>query len=181
MYRFNPQTRAILAIVTLLMMPTLALGADRQHPGYVDFDSLPGLGKADATVDITLGGWLMGLARIAAEEDDDLDFLSGIDSIRVRVFEIDDNADVFLDDARQIMEELERLGWEQFAKVNKRDELVFIMVKGDERQLDGITIVAVDSGDEAVFVNISGSIDPADIAKIISDKDLIHADIHIGG
>jgi hypothetical protein len=180
MYKFNPQILATLAIVAMLMMPTLALGADNQHPGYVDFDNLPGLGNADATVDITLGGWLMGLARIAAEEEDDLDFLNGIDSIRVRVFEIDDNADVFLDDARQIMEDLEQRGWEQFARVNKRDELVFIMVKGDERQLDGITIVAVESGDEAVFVNISGSIDPDDIAKIISDSELIHADIQIG-
>lgn len=179
MYRFNPQMRAILAMVTMLMLPIVAQGADNQHPGYVDFDSLPGLGQADATVDITLGGWLMGLARVAAEEDEDLDFLNGIDSIRVRVFEIEDNADVFMDDAREIMGDLQQRGWEEFARINKRDELVFIMVKGDARKLDGITIVAVDSSDEAVFVNISGSIDPDDIARIVSDSDLIHADINI--
>ena len=179
MRTINPQFGAIIAFLAMLMIPLAALGADNRHPGYVDFDSLPGLGKADATVDVTLGGWLMGLARVAAEDDQDLDFLNGIDSIRVRVFEVDDNADVFMDDAREIMGDLEHRGWEQFAKVSKRDELVFIMVKGDERQLDGITIVAVDSGDEAVFVNISGSIDPDDIARIISDKDLIHADIDI--
>ena len=181
MNKFYAQIRPIIALVTLLMLPMTILGADQQHPGYVDFDSLPGLGKAHATVDVTLGGWLMGLARLATEDDEDLDFLSGIDSIRVRVFEVEDNAELFLNDARQIMDDLKQRGWEQFARVSKSDELVFVMIKGSERRLDGITIVAVNSGHEAVFVNISGSIDPADIAKIIGDKDLIHADIQIGG
>jgi hypothetical protein len=179
MYKIATPLRAAAAIAILLLMPTLAQGAGNGHPGFVDFDSLPGLGSADATVDITLGGWMMNIARLAAEEDEDLDFLAGIDSIRVRVFEIDDNADVFMDDAREIMKDLQHRGWEEFARINKRDELVFVMVKGDARQLDGITVVVVDSYDEAVFVNISGSIDPDDIAKIISDSDLVHADIRI--
>ena len=178
MYKIKLKLAATLALVTLLMLPIAALSADNRHPGYVDFDSLPGLGSADASVDVTLGGWLMSLARVAAEEDDDLEFLNQIDSIRVRIFEIDNNADLFLNDAREIMGDLQDRGWEQFAKVNKRDELVFIMVKGDHKKLDGITIVAVDTGDEAVFVNISGSIDPDDIARIISNRDLIHADIN---
>jgi len=179
MYEHKSNLAAIIALVTLMMISGAVFGAGNQHPGYVDFDSMPGLGNADATVDVTLSGWLMGLARVAAKQDEGLEVLKGIDSIRVRVFDLDDNADLFMDDARQIMGDLEDRGWEQFAKVNKRHELVFIMVKGDASKLDGITIVAVESGDEAVFVNISGTIDPADIARIISDKDLIHADIDL--
>jgi hypothetical protein len=178
--RFKILIPALIALI-FLSVPSAALAADNQHPGFVDFDSLSGLADAQAVVDIRLGGWMMDLAKHAADEadDDDLRFLSDIDTIRVRVFEMEDKVASFRAEAEKILAELRDRDWEEFARVRSDDELVFIMVKGDETRIEGMTIVAIGDDNEAVFVNISGSIDPQDIARILNDEDLIHVNIDL--
>ena len=179
MQRFKTLMPALVALI-VLSLPSELLAAERQHPGYVDFDSLSGLADAEATVDIRLGGWLLDLAKHATEDgDEDLRFLSDIDTIRVRVFEMNDDVESFRAEAEKILAELQDRGWEEFARVRSKDELVFVMVKGSDTRLEGITVVAIGDDNEAVFVNIAGSIDPEDIARILRDEDLIHVDIDL--
>ena len=172
--------RLFTATLLSVLLAAPAAGLAQSHPGFVDFENLRGLEDSELVVDVKLGGWLLGWARSVADQsdDEDLDVLSSIDSIRVRVFELNNAADV-VDSSRDLAEELRDDGWEDFAQVKDKDETVFVMVKGSAAQLDGITVIAVDHDHEAVFVNVAGRLDPADIARILDDQDLIHADLDL--
>ncbi len=166
-----------------LLLLALCAGASAQsnpHPGFVDLDRLAGLANAEVLVDVRLDGWLLGLARAAAAEagDDHARLLSGIDSIRVRIVRLDDPG--LVDQAQALARQLGSEGWEPFARVRKSGDFVQVMVKGSQDRIDGITVMAMEAADEAVFVNIAGRLDPADLARILSDKKLIHADLGLG-
>lgn len=166
-----------------LLLLALGAGASAQpspHPGFVDLDRLAGLANAEVLVDVRLDGWLLGLARAAAAEADDehAELLSGIDSIRVRIVRLDDPG--LLDQAQALAQQLSTEGWEQFARVRRSSDYVQVLVKGSQDRIDGITVMAMEASDEAVFVNIAGRLDPADIARILGDKKLIRADLDLG-
>ncbi len=164
-----------------LLTASVAALADRNHPGFVNFDSLKALRGQQAVVRLDLDGWLLGLAKQAAKEsgDEDAEFLRRIDSVQVRIFELDGDIDDVRDDARALADDLFDQGWESMASINDKGSMVQVMVKGSEEGLDGITIMAMDNGSEAVFVNIRGHIRSEDVARIINSKDLIHADLDI--
>lgn len=167
-------------LLTALLAP-LAAFADRSHPGWVDLGHLAAIDPADEVVNLRLDGWLLGFAKRAADESNDPDarILSGIDSIHVRIFAIDHGYRELADRAADLVSELRADAWEPFATVRGRDRFVYVMVKGSNRVLDGITLVALDNGHEAVFVNIAGRLHPDDVARIIDSEDLIHADIDL--
>ncbi|MEM9300918.1 MAG: DUF4252 domain-containing protein [Pseudomonadota bacterium] len=172
--------RILAAAATLLLLP-LTAAADRSHPGYVDISRLTHFADAEAVVDVKLDGWLLGLARQAAEEsgDDDARILTNIDSIRVRVFETDGRDHELRDTADDLLRDLRRAGWEEFTTVRSDDGYVFVMVIGDEAQLDGMTVVAIDDGHEAVFVNIAGAILARDIGRLLANSDIMHGDLDL--
>lgn len=150
------------------------------HPGSVDFARFSSLQATSVSVDLTLGGWLLSWARIAAREsgDPDLEILSNVDSIRVRVFEVSDAA-ASKASASAVVDELLAQGWERLARVLDEGSWVHVLVKGQEELLEGITVIALDDGDEAVFVNIAGRLHPADVARLLRDKDLLHVDLNV--
>ncbi|MDX1569911.1 MAG: DUF4252 domain-containing protein [Xanthomonadales bacterium] len=169
-----------LAIASILL-PLTAGAADRNHPGRIDLSRLGAIDAAQELVNIRLDGWLLGFARKAAEEsrDPDAQVLSDIDSVQIRVFEIDDRTPDLAGTAADLVDQLRRDAWETFATVRSRDGFVYVLVKGSDQMIDGITLVALDEGHEAVFVNVAGRLHPDDIARIIEDKDLVHADIDL--
>ncbi len=171
---------ALLGALLLVAWVGSAGARDQRHPGYVDLSGLAGPEEAEVLVDVRLGGWLLGWMRAAAEQSDDEDLavLSSIDSIRVRIVHMEGQR--FASRAQQLIDTLSGEGWEDFARVRKDGHWAQVMVKGSESRIDGITVLAMESGDEAVFVNIAGRLDPGDIARILSDKDLIRADIDLG-
>lgn len=167
---------------TLLSVVLLTFGASvlaqTGHPGRIDFASLAGFEETNVTVDIHLGGWLLSWAQAAAEEDDDLNMLSKVESVRVKVFEVSKRKN-YKAQARQVIRGLMSDGWERFARVNEDDSWVHVLVKGNADQLEGITVIAMDEDSEAVLVNIAGRLDPADIANLLDDDDLLNVDLDI--
>lgn len=150
------------------------------HPGSVDFSRFSALQATDVSVDLTLGGWLLNWARIAAREsgDPDLKVLSNVDSIRVRVFEVSDGA-ASIATATEVVDELLGRGWERLVRVNDDGSWVNVLVKGQAELLEGITVIALDEGREVVFVNIAGRLHPADVARLLRDSELLHVDLDL--
>ncbi|GJM10210.1 MAG: hypothetical protein DHS20C11_24860 [Lysobacteraceae bacterium] len=177
----NPFITAVAAI-------TLSLAASVQQAnaqdGFVDFDQIDLLSELNTVVDVRIGGWLLEFARDAAIEsgEEDLEVLSGVDSIRVRVYELGDidPRDV-ADAAELIRSDLLRDQWEDMAVVRDRHDKAYIMVKGNRDNLSGITVMAISNDDEAVFVNISGRLNSRQVAKILADNDLMgtHLDLDV--
>ncbi len=168
--------RTIFALLILVIFAPALLA--QGHPGRVDFNSLAGFDETNVTVDIELGGWLLNWAKAAAEGDDDLKMLSQVESVRVKVFEVSARSD-YQSQANQVVKSLLASGWERMARINEDDGWVHILVKGNADQLEGITVIAMDSDAEAVLVNISGRLNPADVASLLDDDDLLNVDLDL--
>ncbi len=167
-----------LALTILLAAMTWGGAAFAAHPGVVNFGNFSELDDAKLIASVDLSGWLMNLLQTAAEDDPDAAIFAGIEAVTVRVFETGE--------PRRYARLIESLrgdlvddGWDDLAQVNDGEDQVRVMVKGDGDRLDGLTVMVVDSGGEAVFVNIAGHIDPSDLGKLMGQIDVGNADIDI--
>lgn len=160
------------------LLLSFSVGALAAHPGKVDFDRLSDLDDAKVVTRVDLSGWLMKLFTNAAADDQDMAIFSGIDEITVRVFEVD-NPRRYQRLAASLHSELAGRGWDDLAQINDDGDVVHVMVKGSDDQLDGLTVMVVEDAGEAVFVNIVGTIDPRDLAQLMRNVNVHDSDIDI--
>ena len=66
--------------------------------------------------------------------------------------------------------------WEPVVQVNEADQQVQIFMKTKDENVEGLTVMAVDA-EEAVFINILGVIDPAQLGKVM---DTLNVDVDMG-
>jgi hypothetical protein len=155
----------------LLLGGLLAAASSASAQGDFLFGEIPGL-DAEPTVEIDLNPVMMGLISEAAKgaEGEAAAALAGITNVRVRVYEgiSDDIQDVlkFVDDTST---RLERDGWHTVVRVREGGEHVRIFMRpGTDATISGLTVMVADSGgsDEAVFINVAGTIQPAQLGRI---------------
>jgi len=143
----------------------------KKHPGYVDFEAMGVFGDLESAVEVLLKGPMLDIAKNAVEEDDPelAGVLGGLKLVRVQVFNLDRSSTKEVRErTKAAAAELEKRGWEIMVRVREDDENVYVYTlpskKGD--MIDGMVVMVVDDGDEAVFVNIAGTIDPAQMGKL---------------
>ncbi len=161
------------AMISVFVIGCAAAAGDRVRSGEIDFDRFKAFAEAESEVDVVVDGWLMSLARVAAaaSEEPETEWLSGVNSIRVKVFPLrGEQRGEIGEIATQLGAELDAQGWQRVIKVVEDDEYVTVHVLGDERQLSGVTVMVLDDDDEAVFINIHGRIDADQIGAILSQQ-----------
>ena len=172
------KTKALSKILTLFLTAMLALPAMAQEdalkafPGYVDFGELNSI-FGEPTVQISIGASLLGLvgSLSASEDPEAAEMFKRLNGVRVNVFENQEIPAEGLDFVKDISAQLSDRGWESVVTVNSEEEQVriFMMINGD--QVEGITVMAVEES-EAVFVNVIGNINPAELEKVMSNFDV---------
>ena len=164
---------AILAAAASLALPAHAAGADPELR-IPDFTHLRG--QAIDSVDITIDGFLMRIARKfaarAAEESDDpeaqaLGLLDGIKSVRVRNFKFDSDGAYSKADIDSVRKQLTGPGWSPLVQVHKRDdnEDVDVYVCLEDDKVKGLAVIASEAR-EFTIVNIIGTIDIDKIGQL---------------
>ena len=133
---------------------------------FFDFGRIPGV-PPEPNVEVDLNGALLAFVAEAAKTADatGADAIEGLDGVRVRVYEdLEDPAAVgaFVDDSSK---RLERDGWQRTVFVADEDDKVRVYVKMKDQRVAGMTVMVVDDS-EAVFMNISGQIDPAGLGRL---------------
>jgi hypothetical protein len=132
-----------------------------------DFSELRG--KAADSVDITVDGMLLSIAKHFARksEDKDLEFLSDIKSIRVRNFSFDNEGAYSVADIDSVRRQLSAPGWTQLVSAHKRDqnEDVDVYICAENDKILGLAVVASEPR-EFTIVNIIGSIAVDKLAKL---------------
>jgi hypothetical protein len=131
-----------------------------------DFSHLRG--KAVDSVDVTIDGMLMSIARKFAEasEDKDLRILSDIKSVRVRNFSFDTDGAYSVADIDAVRRQLSAPGWSQLVSAHKRgEENVDVYVCAENDRILGLAVVANEPRSFTI-VNIIGSIDVDKLAKL---------------
>lgn len=155
---------AAAALAVLLPLSSLAASPELKIP---DFSNLRG--KAVESVDVTVDGILLSIAKKFARESDDPDLaiLSDIKSIRVRNFEFDSDDAYSRSDIDAVRRQLSAPGWSQLASVRKRErqENVDVYVCVEDERILGLAVVAAEARSFTI-VNIIGSIDIDKLAKL---------------
>ncbi|MBI4720191.1 MAG: DUF4252 domain-containing protein [Chitinivibrionia bacterium] len=174
------KVRSMLAFAILLIAlahPAFCLEAETpaedftKHPGYVDFNMLKIFGDQEPKVEINLKKPLLKLAsEFSKNEDPELfDVMEELVLVRVFVFDADEaTAKKFNAESSKTIRTLDSAGWERIVSVHDADEIVYVYVKpsADASVIQGIVVIAIEEGDEAVFVNIVGNMDPEQIGKL---------------
>lgn len=173
-YRHRWMRQAAVAALTLLMALPVAAQEDalKGLPGYVDFGELDSI-FGEPTVQISIGESLLRMVgSLSAEEDPEAaELFRRLNGVRVNVFETEALADGAIDLVKNISSQLSDRGWESVVTVNSADEQVRIFMKLSEDKVDGITVMAVEAN-EAVFVNVIGDINPAQLEKVMDKIDV---------
>ena len=140
------------------------------HAGYAELES-PYWWQADSEVNLSLGPLAIGTARWAIDSDQDPELdrlLDDVDGVRISVYNIDGNAQVFMDNFAESQANLEEAGWQNVVRVkDEQDDYSLMFVKSTGDVINGLVVLTL-SDDEAVFVNLIGNIQPESFEPIMA-------------
>jgi hypothetical protein len=158
---------------TLLALPAMAQEDElKDLPGYVDFGDLSAT-YGEPKITINLGGTMLNFVGMMTSSDspETSELISKLKGIRVQIYETDENVDAARDQYSKVKDQLKATGWEAIVQINEDDEQVLVYMKMDGGNMEGMTVMVVD-GEEAVFVNIIGQLNPAELGKVMESFDV---------
>jgi hypothetical protein len=148
-------------------------------PGYVDFGELSSV-YGEPKVMINLGGSILRfVGGLSKDDPETAALLEKLKGVRINVYSMDGNPDAALQKVSQVKSMLQSAKWEPIVQVNEDGEQAQIFIKLVGDNMEGLTVMAVDE-EEAVFINIIGQLDPAQLSQVMDNFD-IDIDDHIGG
>ncbi len=141
--------------------------------GYVDLGDLTS-SYGEPKVEINLGPSMLGFASALIGEDDPeaRALMNGLLSVRLRIYDIEGTADAAITQIQQTSKQLLADNWEQVIKVKEDQEDVRVFLKMVNSEIKGMTVLVAGDDDQAVFINIIGTIKPADLGKLTEALDL---------
>lgn len=161
----------ILALFLVLSSVNIFAQVDdySKYPGYANFGNLEALQDGEMVTEILIEEKLLKMVSKFTKDDDELsELIGGLKLIRVNTFEVTPgNADELMSRATKIDKELTGKKWDRIVKTKSRGEVANVYVKtaGDD-EFVGLTVVTVDKGGEAAFVNIVGTINMDTLGKL---------------
>ena len=165
-----------LTVLGLLLAASAAFaGPPAPPPGSVPFDELGIFPREKLSVEINLGPPLLRLVAAATgKEDPEFSrLIANLQEIRVQVFPAaaGDEGSVRTRIGRAVSW-LEDHGWAATVKVREEGEETFIYLKEADGNIQGLTLLSFEPGEEAVVINIVGRIDPAQLGRLGQELDL---------
>ena len=157
----------------LLTLPVIAQEDElKDLPGYVDFGDLSAT-YGEPKVTINLGGTMLNFVGMmsSGESPETSELISKLKGIRVQIYSMDENSDAAKSQFSETKGNLKSSGWEPIVQVNDDDEQVLVYMKAVKGNMEGMTVMVVDE-EEAVFVNIIGQLNPAELGKVMEQFDV---------
>ena len=141
------------------------------EPGFVDFGTLSLFNEDDLVTEILIEEKLLRMVAKFTDDEEEpelTNLLGGLKLIKVNTFEVNsDNTMQILEKIKSIDKDLRGKKWDRIVKTKSKNEATNVYVKtAGEDDFVGLTIVTMDGGNEATFVNIVGSIDLGTINKL---------------
>ncbi len=158
---------------TLLALPAMAQEDElKDLPGYVDFGDLSAT-YGDPKITINLGGTMLNFVSMmsSAESPETSELISKLKGIRVQIYSMDEDAGAAKKQFGSTKSNLKSSGWEPIVQINEDDEQVLVYMKMEDGNMEGMTVMVVDE-EEAVFVNIIGQLNPAELGKVMESFDV---------
>jgi hypothetical protein len=138
-------------------------------PGQVDFGTFSASSGGEF-VEVNVTSSLISLATkfIEKEQPDVAQVLRGLQLVHVNVIGVNEGNRSELETRVQgIRKDLEAKGWERIVKVQEKAQEVGVYLKTQNKDtVQGLVVVVIDGGKEAVFVNVVGDIKPEQLAML---------------
>ena len=160
-------------VITMLLALSAVAQEDelKTMPGYVAFESLDEV-YGEPRVRVNVGGFLLSLMSKAAKNDPEAAaILEGLEGVRINVYSTGGEVAPAIDQIQNAKNMLSNQNWEPIIQVNEDRQNVQVFIKANGEGVQGLTVMAVDA-DDAVFVNILGSIDPENLGAIMDQFDV---------
>ena len=157
----------------LLALPAMAQEDElKDLDGYVDFGDLSAT-YGEPKITINLGGTMLNFVGMmsSSESPETSEMISKLKGIRVQIYSLDADTDAARDQFGKTKSSLKSSGWEPIVQVNEDDEQVLVYMKTTEGNMEGMTVMVVDE-EEAVFVNIIGQLNPAELGRVMDSFDV---------
>ncbi len=145
----------------VLLLSSCGITAPRGNEGYANLDS-PGMNDTDRTMTISLGPTVLWFAaKFLDDEPETQALLRSLDGVRIRIYEVDEDADTdriannFIHMGDKLLED----GWDPVMLIREEGELTQMYMKSSGKGIKGLTIVSADD-EEVVVINVMGDIDP---------------------
>ena len=163
-------TRTLLYIVLLFILLTPAVKAEdiSQKRGYVEFTNLESV-YGEPKVLINLNKTMLGfVSKLNMADKETAELISKLEGIRVHIYDIKGNEQPALDVITSVSKDIQSKNWLPIVSINEENEKVRIFAKVTDDIMDGLMVMLVDNDNkgEAVFINIIGEIDPAQINRV---------------
>jgi hypothetical protein len=149
------------------------------EPGYIDLALLPQIRDAEPTIEVNLSGTLLSLLAesMRGEDEDFAILLSGLRSIRVRIFDSDEDepappTDAVAGQIRSLSDRLSRDGWESVVRVRDDDNQVHIMLRTANNSIAGLVALFSEPEGSFGFINIVGDFDPKRLGRLARQLNL---------
>ena len=162
-----------IGVITMLLALSAVAQEDelKAMPGYVAFESLDEV-YGEPKVRVNVGGFLLSLMSKAAKNDPEAAaVLEGLEGVRINVYSTGGEVLPAIDQLQNAKNMLSNQNWEPIIQVNEDRQNVQVFIKANGEGVQGLTVMAVDA-DDAVFVNILGSIDPENLGAIMDQFDV---------
>jgi ribosomal protein L12E/L44/L45/RPP1/RPP2 len=154
----------------LISMSIAAQDSELENmPGYVDLSTLDAI-YGEPRVMINIGGPLMTLLSAAAASSDDPQaaaLMKDLQGVRVNIYDTVGNIEPALEQMEQAKATLQASAWQPIVQVKEEGENVQMFTRVENDKMQGMAIMVVNA-EEAVFLNILGTIDPADVGKVMT-------------
>lgn len=133
---------------------------------YLDLSQIRGL-PASPAVQVDLNPAVLGLASAVSRTSNPgaADLLASVEGIRVRVYSSLEDADLVLQSINEVSTRLAQEGWQQVVRVQE-DGDVRVLMQSSGETVTGLTAMIVHDN-EAVFVNLVGSLTPEQFAQFL--------------
>ena len=153
----------------------LASSGIESKPGYAKL-TMPSWFLTDTKIAINLGPkclkpvrWMIN--RIVHDHELELSeqlllsMLQDLQGVQLRVYEVENNRQVFDQAIDESVATLKQKDWQTILRVREDGEHVVIMKSGNDDSISGVSVLA-STPENAVFINLMGHIDPESIAII---------------
>ncbi len=152
--------------------PALAQNNLRSDRGYLDLNAVDQWFDAEPYLEVNIKGALLNLITEASRSEEDPELtglLSNLRAIEVRGYRME--GQMFEDIDRRtgdLARELESQGWETVVRIREDSERVNVYLMPNGNTIAGLVVMVLDPSDDdgAMFVNIVGDIDPAQIGRL---------------
>ena len=171
--------KTILAIAIPVLLLLAASAGQAQNltaqPGYVPIEDLDLFPKEKISVEVNIEGALLRLVAAGAKQSDPelSSLLSGLKGITVRAIPLKGlDANAIRTKIGRTVRWLEDRGWKATLIVRDEGVETYIYLKETAGKIDGLTLLSLSPGEEAVAINIVGRIDPEQIGRLAQHFDV---------